>query len=124
MTSQYDDLTSETASHVLHEFRAGGHPAGSYVTALMDAFSKADLDNFARLSLAYPGYAKAWNFAQHVRGGIGHLQNIAAGTFTCPKCKRTSHHPEDLKHGYCGACHAHTGFELNTDPALLTLRTH
>jgi len=30
-------------------------------------------------------------------------------SFTCPACGRTSHHPEDLKHGYCGACHAFTG---------------
>lgn len=27
---------------------------------------------------------------------------------TCPVCGRTSWHPEDVRHGYCGACHAHT----------------
>lgn len=26
-------------------------------------------------------------------------------SFTCPECGRTSHHPEDEKQGYCGACH-------------------
>ncbi len=26
-------------------------------------------------------------------------------TYTCPRCGRTSHHPEDFKAGYCGACH-------------------
>lgn len=25
--------------------------------------------------------------------------------FTCPECVRTSHHPEDERHRYCGACH-------------------
>lgn len=30
-------------------------------------------------------------------------------SFTCPVCHRTSHHPEDVKHGYCGNCHAFTG---------------
>jgi hypothetical protein len=25
--------------------------------------------------------------------------------FTCPDCKRTSYHPEDVKHQYCGNCH-------------------
>jgi hypothetical protein len=25
--------------------------------------------------------------------------------FTCPRCGRTSHHPEDERQGYCGACH-------------------
>jgi hypothetical protein len=30
-------------------------------------------------------------------------------SFTCPRCSRTSHHPEDAAHGYCGACHAYTG---------------
>jgi hypothetical protein len=29
--------------------------------------------------------------------------------FTCPRCGRTSHHPADLAHGYCGACHDFTG---------------
>lgn len=28
-----------------------------------------------------------------------------AETFTCPMCQRTSRHPEDVKHRYCGACH-------------------
>jgi hypothetical protein len=30
-------------------------------------------------------------------------------SFTCPRCERTSYHPKDVEHGYCGACHAHTG---------------
>lgn len=25
--------------------------------------------------------------------------------FTCPRCGRTSPHPEDARQGYCGACH-------------------
>jgi hypothetical protein len=29
--------------------------------------------------------------------------------FTCPRCGRTSHHPEDEREGYCGACHHWTG---------------
>ncbi|MFM9563269.1 MULTISPECIES: hypothetical protein [Streptomyces] len=29
--------------------------------------------------------------------------------FTCPACGRTSYHPADKQHGYCGACHAYTG---------------
>jgi hypothetical protein len=29
--------------------------------------------------------------------------------FTCPKCGKTSHHPEDERHGYCGNCHDFTG---------------
>lgn len=27
---------------------------------------------------------------------------------TCPKCGRTSWHPEDVRQGYCGACHEFT----------------
>lgn len=34
---------------------------------------------------------------------------IYAVTFTCPKCGRTSHHPEDAEAGYCGSCHEFTG---------------
>lgn len=33
----------------------------------------------------------------------------AQAAFTCPRCSRTSHHPEDLRQGYCGACHDWTG---------------
>lgn len=29
--------------------------------------------------------------------------------FTCPRCQRTSHSPEDERQGYCGACHDWTG---------------
>jgi hypothetical protein len=29
--------------------------------------------------------------------------------FTCPRCSRTSHHPDDKRYGYCSHCHAHTG---------------
>ncbi|MEW2636431.1 hypothetical protein AB0903_33545 [Streptomyces sp. NPDC048389] len=29
--------------------------------------------------------------------------------FTCPRCNRTSHHPDDKRHGYCANCHDHTG---------------
>lgn len=26
-------------------------------------------------------------------------------SFTCPHCGKTSYHPEDIKHSYCGNCH-------------------
>lgn len=29
--------------------------------------------------------------------------------FTCPRCSRTSYHPQDKQYGYCGACHDYTG---------------
>ena len=28
-----------------------------------------------------------------------------AESVTCPRCGRTSHHPQDVAEGYCGACH-------------------
>jgi hypothetical protein len=30
--------------------------------------------------------------------------------FCCPQCNRRSHHPDDFDNGYCGACHAQTGY--------------
>lgn len=30
-------------------------------------------------------------------------------SFTCPRCLRTSHNPNDRAEGYCGACHGWTG---------------
>lgn len=29
--------------------------------------------------------------------------------FVCPRCGAVSWHPQDLEHGYCGACHDFTG---------------
>ena len=26
-------------------------------------------------------------------------------SITCPLCGRTSYHPQDIKHRYCGNCH-------------------
>ena len=30
-------------------------------------------------------------------------------SFSCPRCGRTSYHPDDVREGYCGACHDWTG---------------
>jgi hypothetical protein len=30
-------------------------------------------------------------------------------SITCPRCGRTSQHPDDVREGYCGACHDWTG---------------
>ena len=27
---------------------------------------------------------------------------------TCPRCRRSSVHPQDVAHGYCGNCHDYT----------------
>lgn len=29
--------------------------------------------------------------------------------FLCPRCHRTSHHPDDKHYGYCAHCHDYTG---------------
>jgi hypothetical protein len=30
---------------------------------------------------------------------------VGQPSITCPKCRRTSHHPQDVEHRYCGWCH-------------------
>ena len=35
-----------------------------------------------------------------------------ADSFTCPRCGRTSHHPDDVREGYCGACRDWTRGEI------------
>lgn len=30
-------------------------------------------------------------------------------SITCPQCGMTSYHPDDIRYGYCGGCHAFTG---------------
>jgi hypothetical protein len=39
----------------------------------------------------------------------GHAPAVEPPGFTCPRCGRTSHHPDDIREGYCGACHDWTG---------------
>lgn len=29
--------------------------------------------------------------------------------FLCPRCRRSSHHPDDKRYGYCAHCHDYTG---------------
>ena len=38
-----------------------------------------------------------------------HFTFEPTAAFTCPRCGRTSHNPDDLREGYCGACHDWTG---------------
>jgi hypothetical protein len=37
------------------------------------------------------------------------MADDVALSITCPVCGRTSWHPEDVAHGYCGACREVTG---------------
>ena len=34
---------------------------------------------------------------------------MTADSFECPRCGAVSHHPDDIREGYCGACHDWTG---------------
>jgi hypothetical protein len=36
--------------------------------------------------------------------------------FTCPKCHKTSHHPDDERHGYCANCHDFTASPVGSLP--------
>ncbi|MCH5677847.1 hypothetical protein [Streptomyces gilvus] len=36
-------------------------------------------------------------------------QHFGPLPFTCPRCRRISHHPDDKRYGYCGHCHDYTG---------------
>ncbi|MGH3548893.1 MAG: hypothetical protein ACRDQU_12445 [Pseudonocardiaceae bacterium] len=55
--------------------------------------------------------------AMHELAGVIALRVVERPRFTCPRCKRTSYHPHDVREGYCGACHAWTGLAPG-DPVL------
>lgn len=41
-------------------------------------------------------------------GEDGTMRHRYPEKITCPKCGRTSWNPNDVREGYCGACHAFT----------------
>lgn len=60
----------------------------------------------------HESFTTADHFAAYVnrRRGAPQLRAAHAGpSLTCPRCYRTSHHPEDVAYGYCGHCHDYTG---------------
>lgn len=40
--------------------------------------------------------------------GLVELEEAMSESFTCPECGAVSYHPEDVRQGYCGRCHAFT----------------
>lgn len=69
-------LNREIAAHVLYVFKGTGYKAGSFVSAIIDALSKADHGNWQRLFLVFPGYAEAVRLAQQNHQGVDLLQAI------------------------------------------------
>lgn len=74
-------IPPDVAAHVLFPFAGIGYRAGSFTNALIEALVKADLGNLARLSLAFPEYAKAVDMAKNDPNGIALLKRAmrAAG---------------------------------------------
>lgn len=56
-------------------------------------------------------WCRADQIAQARRLGLRLCADCVPGeaSITCPRCKRTSYNPNDIREGYCGACHAWTG---------------
>ncbi len=49
-------------------------------------------------------YAEAMRYcARDLRAS---LRAKETPSITCPRCKKTSYHPLDIEHRYCGFCHA------------------
>lgn len=63
--------------HVAWFFDYGeGTKPGSFVSALLHAFSKADPSNFQKLSLGFPEYGKAMAMAMlGIDGGMNAIRN-------------------------------------------------
>ena len=70
-------LDATVAAQVLNHIGRGGYPAGSFVSALLVAWSRADPTNQVLLSRAYPGIGEAMRLTNEP-GGIEKLQEVAA----------------------------------------------
>ena len=54
-----------------------GIPPGSFRRDLLNAISKADDNNLAKLYFAFPGLVTAYLYAARISGGIDELKKIA-----------------------------------------------
>lgn len=80
----------------------GRRDRGSEEALFWNWYQHTDIKENAVMNPMYENVARrAWNAAV----GLPICEADKAGlTFTCPKCHRTSHNPNDAKHRYCGAC--------------------
>jgi hypothetical protein len=66
---------------------------------------------FVYMIYAHSGYR--WMFTSaallFMAGVMVAYDEIAVPAITCPKCGRTSYHPNDIAERYCGACGYHDG---------------
>ena len=66
------------ANHVLHYFESReGFNGGSFDTALLVDFSKADIENQDLLSRGFPIHADLWWLATTQSGGLDRVREIA-----------------------------------------------
>lgn len=72
-------ITIDAANHVLYHVREGGYPPGGFITALLEAWDRADLDNSARLAIAFPAYGAALALYLRDPAGVQQLRIIANG---------------------------------------------
>lgn len=73
-----ETITSNAAAEVLHHYGYdGGHPAGAFIAALLDAWDKADLINSEKLAVAFPAWGAALALLGPDHGGVDELQTIA-----------------------------------------------
>lgn len=67
------------ANHVLHYFESReGFNGGSFDTALLVAFSKADIENQELLGRGFPIHADLWWLATRQSGGLDRIREIAS----------------------------------------------
>lgn len=77
--TQTPTISPEVANHVLSHFSRHGYPGSPFTQSLIQAFAKADRENFARLSAAFPDYGAAVDMVKYDPNGITNLQRIACG---------------------------------------------
>ena len=96
---------------ILAELMAGTGLTEAQIRALHDECGHDNAMTMRRL--AEIAEARGTRFV-YVEGGfmgapVTVVDTKDAKSFTCPVCKRVSHNPNDLREGYCGACHDFTG---------------
>lgn len=100
------------------QFHARSGPTAPWMPDFQQAVMRVGRliqDNVCDSAELYELAERNWAAARQAARALAEVQ--PAG-FTCPRCGMTSHHPDDVREGYCSNCHRWTGLNGSITPEI------